>query len=117
MVLVRGTASWATHSLAILLLLLPVSSAASASDSVKMNQNDAIALEELSIQSMLKEEIKMAVAGRKRGHRLHKEDMQKAQNYSHPIFKPGIVDESKWSLVIWRHHHFNVKVFFLLVFA
>ncbi|KAK3800351.1 hypothetical protein RRG08_052737 [Elysia crispata] len=98
---------WTAFLLALVLPLPPVFS--SGSSSMKVNQNDAVALEKLSIQSMLKEEIKMAVAsGRKRGHRLHKTDSHAiAQNFSHPIFRPGIVDEIRYS---YRHYREMILV-------
>ncbi|GFR85820.1 sulfatase-modifying factor 2 [Elysia marginata] len=98
---------WSAIVLATLLFLLHVS--CSASGSVKVSQNEALALEELSIQSMLKEEVKMAIAsGRKRGHRLHKPDSDASvKNYSHPILKPGIVDEIRYS---YRHYREMILV-------
>ncbi|GFO45187.1 sulfatase-modifying factor 2 [Plakobranchus ocellatus] len=84
--------------------MLNTSFLASSSNSLKINQNDAIALEELSIQSMLKGEIKMAIASnRKRGPRLYKtETKEPIQNFSHPIFKPGLVDEIRYSYRKYR---------------
>ncbi|RUS88737.1 hypothetical protein EGW08_003552 [Elysia chlorotica] len=117
--------SWATHFLVFVLHLALASSSASMkmgqneatvlkmgeneAASIKIGQKEAAAQEELSIQSMLKEEIKMAESsGRKRGHRLHKTDGHAiGQNLSHPIFKPGIVDEIHYS---YRHYREMVLV-------